>query len=84
MTSMSDSVRSSNRRFSVTGMNCAACSARVEKAVRAVPGVDECAVSLLTNEMSVAGSASDAAIVAAVEKAGSGAAPVTEELTIEG
>ncbi|MBQ3810349.1 MAG: heavy metal translocating P-type ATPase, partial [Kiritimatiellae bacterium] len=73
---MSDSVRSSNRRFSVTGMNCAACSARVEKAVRAVPGVDECAVSLLTNEMSVAGAASDAAIVAAVEKAGYGAAPL--------
>ena len=65
-----------SRRFSVTGMNCAACSARVEKAVRAVPGVDGCAVSLLTNEMSVAGSASDAAIVAAVEKAGYGAAPV--------
>ena len=64
------------RRFSVTGMMCAACSARVEKAVRAVPGVEECAVSLLTNEMSVAGSASDAAIVAAVEKAGYGAAPV--------
>ncbi len=64
------------RRFSVTGMMCAACSARVEKAVRAVPGVDECAVSLLTNEMSVAGSASDAAIVAAVEAAGYGAAPI--------
>ena len=63
-------------RFSVTGMNCAACSARVEKAVRAVPGVDGCAMSLLTNEMSVAGSASDAAIVAAVEAAGYGAAPV--------
>ena len=65
-----------SRRFSVTGMNCAACSARVEKAVRAVPGVEECAVSLLTNEMSVAGSASDEAIVAAVEAAGYGAAPV--------
>ena len=73
---MSDSSKGGARRFSVTGMNCAACSARVEKAVRAVPGVDECAVSLLTNEMSVAGSASDAAIVAAVEAAGYGAAPI--------
>ena len=73
---MSDSSKGGARRFSVTGMMCAACSARVEKAVRAVPGVDECAVSLLTNEMSVAGSASDAAIVAAVEAAGYGAAPV--------
>ena len=70
-----------SRRFSVTGMNCAACSARVEKAVRAVPGVEECAVSLLTNEMSVAGSASDAAIVAAVEKAGYGASPVEDRST---
>ena len=73
---MNAPVSAPSRRFSVTGMNCAACSARVEKAVRAVPGVDGCAVSLLTNEMSVAGSASDAAIVAAVEAAGYGAAPV--------
>ena len=43
------------RRFSVTGMMCAACSARVEKAVRAVPGVAGCAASLLTNELSVEG-----------------------------
>lgn len=64
-----------NRRFSVTGMTCAACSARVERAVAAVPGVAECSVSLLTNEMSVAGDATDEAIVAAVEKAGYGAAP---------
>ena len=70
-----------SRRFSVTGMMCAACSARVEKAVRAVPGVEDCAVSLLTNEMSVAGSASDAAIVAAVEKAGYGAAPAAPQRT---
>ena len=73
---MNAPVSAPSRRFSVTGMMCAACSARVEKAVRAVPGVEECAVSLLTNEMSVAGAASDAAIVAAVEKAGYGAAPV--------
>ena len=56
-------------------MHCSACSARVEKAVRAVPGVSSCAVSLLTNEMSVAGSADDAAIIVAVEAAGYGAAP---------
>ncbi|MBR0057587.1 MAG: cation transporter, partial [Kiritimatiellae bacterium] len=69
-----------NRRFSVTGMSCAACSARVEKAVRAVPGVTECSVSLLTNEMSVAGSAPDEAIVAAVEKAGYGAMPLGRQV----
>ena len=63
------------RIFTVTGMSCAACSARVEKAVRGVPGVEDCAVSLLTNEMSVEGSADDAAVVAAVEAAGYGAAP---------
>jgi cation transport ATPase len=56
-------------------MTCAACSARVERAVAAVPGVAECSVSLLTNEMSVAGNATDEAIVAAVEKAGYGAMP---------
>ena len=63
------------RIFTVTGMSCAACSARVEKAVRGVPGVEDCAVSLLTNEMSVEGPADDAAVVAAVEAAGYGAAP---------
>lgn len=53
------------RIFTVTGMSCAACSARVEKAVRGVPGVEDCAVSLLTNGMSVEGPADDAAVVAA-------------------
>ena len=62
-------------QYNVTGMSCAACSARVEKAVRAVPGVESCAVSLLTNSMGVTGSASPQAIVAAVEKAGYGASP---------
>ena len=62
-------------QYNVTGMSCAACSARVEKAVRGVPGVEDCAVSLLTNEMSVEGPADDAAVVAAVEAAGYGAAP---------
>ena len=59
--------------YSVTGMTCAACSARVEKAVSGLPGVDGCAVSLLTNSMTVEGSAPPAAVIAAVEKAGYGA-----------
>ena len=60
-------------QYNVTGMSCAACSASVEKAVKAVPGVESCSVSLLTNSMGVEGSASTADIVAAVEKAGYGA-----------
>ena len=62
-------------QFNITGMSCAACSARVEKAVQAVPGVTGCAVSLLTNSMGVEGSASSEAIIAAVEAAGYGASP---------
>ena len=61
------------RKFNVTGMSCAACSARVEKAVGAVEGVSSCSVSLLTNSMGIEGSASDAAIIDAVKKAGYGA-----------
>lgn len=60
-------------QYRVTGMSCAACSARVEKAVSQVEGVTSCSVSLLTNSMGVEGSASPEAIVAAVEKAGYGA-----------
>ena len=60
-------------QYNVTGMSCAACSTRVEKAVSAVPGVTSCAVSLLTNSMGVEGSASPAQIIAAVEAAGYGA-----------
>ena len=60
-------------QYEVTGMTCAACSARVEKAVKAVPGVTDCAVSLLTNSMSVEGTASASAVVAAVQAAGYGA-----------
>ena len=60
------------RQFDVTGMSCAACQARVEKAVSAVPGVTSCAVSLLTNSMGVEGG-EDSAIIAAVEAAGYGA-----------
>ena len=60
-------------QYSVTGMSCAACSARVEKAVSAVPGVQSCAVSLLTNSMGVEGSAAEADIIKAVQNAGYGA-----------
>ena len=60
-------------QYSVTGMSCAACSARVEKAVNAVDGVTSCSVSLLTNSMGVEGTASPSDIISAVEKAGYGA-----------
>ncbi|MDC7280112.1 heavy metal translocating P-type ATPase [Butyrivibrio fibrisolvens] len=60
-------------QYKVTGMSCAACQTRVEKAVSAVEGVDSCAVSLLTNSMGVKGTASPEAIIAAVEAAGYGA-----------
>jgi len=62
------------KQYSVTGMSCAACQARVEKAVSAVEGVESCAVSLLTNSMGVAGNASPEDIIRAVEAAGYGAA----------
>ena len=61
-------------QYSVTGMSCAACSARVEKAVSKVPGVSSCSVSLLTNSMGVEGTASAQEIIAAVQNAGYGAA----------
>jgi len=60
-------------QYNVTGMSCAACSARVEKAVSAVPGVDACSVSLLTNSMGVEGTASPESVIAAVTAAGYGA-----------
>ena len=60
-------------QYNVTGMSCAACSARVEKAVSKVPGVTSCSVSLLTNSMGVEGTADEASVIAAVEAAGYGA-----------
>ena len=74
-------------QYTVSGMSCAACSARVEKAVQGVPGVTDCSVSLLTHSMGVEGTADPAAVVAAVEaagygarlKGGGGAAPAREE-----
>lgn len=65
------------KQYNVTGMSCAACSARVEKAVKKVPGVTSCSVSLLTNSMGVEGTASPAAILSAVQEAGYGASPKT-------
>jgi len=62
------------KQYTVTGMSCAACSARVEKAVSKVPGVTSCSVSLLTNSMGVEGTAAPQEIIRAVENAGYGAA----------
>ncbi|MBQ9122784.1 MAG: heavy metal translocating P-type ATPase [Lachnospiraceae bacterium] len=61
------------KQYNVTGMSCAACSARVEKAVGKLPGVDKCSVNLLTNSMNVEGEVSSQTIIEAVEKAGYGA-----------
>ncbi len=60
-------------KYNITGMSCAACSARIERVVKKIPGVESCAVSLLTNSMNVEGSADSSVIIAAVEKAGYGA-----------
>ncbi|MBQ6435089.1 MAG: copper-translocating P-type ATPase [Synergistaceae bacterium] len=67
-----------SEHYNVTGMSCAACSARVERVVKKVQGVESCSVSLLTNSMIVEGSASSQDIIAAVEKAGYGASLVTK------
>ena len=61
------------KQYTVTGMSCAACQTRVEKAVSAVEGVESCAVSLLTNSMGVEGTARPEDVIAAVEAAGYGA-----------
>ena len=71
-------------QYTVTGMSCAACSARVEKAVSKVPGVTSCSVSLLTNSMGVEGTAQTQAIISAVEEAGYGAALKGAEETTAG
>ena len=63
------------KQYDITGMSCAACSARVEKAVCALDGIESCSVNLLTNSMAVEGSVSEADIIAAVTAAGYGAAP---------
>lgn len=68
-------------QYNVTGMSCAACSARVEKAVANLPGVSSCTVSLLTNSMSVEGTATSAQIISAVEKAGYSASLKSNEKT---
>ena len=70
-------------RYDVTGMSCAACSARVEKAVNAVDGVTSCSVSLLTNSMTVEGSASAGSVIKAVQDAGYGASVKGEKQTAQ-
>jgi len=70
-------------QYSITGMSCAACSARVEKAVSSVSGVTSCSVSLLTNSMGVEGTASSDEIISAVEKAGYGAAKKQNENSMD-
>ncbi len=67
------------KRYKITGMSCAACQARVEKAVSGVDGVTSCSVSLLTNTMGVEGTASDAEVIRAVKNAGYGAGVLDEE-----
>ena len=67
------------KQYNVTGMSCAACSTRVEKAVSKVPGVTSCSVSLLTNSMGVEGTATMEDIIAAVEQAGYGASPKSKD-----
>ena len=70
------------KQYNVTGMSCAACSARVEKAVGQVPGVQACAVSLLTNSMGVEGTAEPEAVIAAVKAAGYGASLKEGDMTL--
>ena len=67
------------QKYNITGMSCAACSARVQKAVEAVSGVEECQVNLLTNSMRVLGNADKAAVINAVTAAGYGAVPADEK-----
>ena len=69
------------RKFEITGMSCAACSARVEKAVASTDGVTSCSVNLLTNSMTVEGSATDEQIISAVVSAGYGANAKTEKIS---
>lgn len=71
-------------QYTVTGMSCAACSARVEKAVSKVPGVTSCSVSLLTNSMGVEGTADAGAVIQAVEEAGYGASQKHAEAAVSG
>ena len=69
-----DTNNCTEEQYNVTGMSCAACSARVEKAVSALPGVKQCNVNLLTGSMIVTGDVTEQAVISAVEKAGYGAA----------
>ncbi len=68
-------------KYKITGMSCAACQARVEKAVSELGGVESCSVNLLTNSMGVEGTATESEIIKAVEDAGYGAALLSEDLS---
>ncbi|MFR4338137.1 MAG: cation transporter [Lachnospira pectinoschiza] len=70
------------KQYNVTGMTCAACQARVEKAVSKVPGVTSCSVSLLTNSMGVEGAAADEQIIKAVTDAGYGASIEVQKVQV--
>ena len=70
-------------QYNVTGMSCAACSARVEKAVSSIDGVSSCSVNLLTNSMGVEGTATSKEIIEAVEKAGYGASLKTKNKKVK-
>lgn len=71
------------KEYDITGMSCAACSARIEKAVSSVDGVEDVSVNLLTNSMTVGGNVSSEAVVSAVENAGYGASPKTNDVKID-
>ena len=72
------------RKFKVSGMSCAACSARVERAVSVIDGVEKCEVSLLLGEMTVIGNSEDGVIISAVESAGYGAEPYNQSNNQDG
>ena len=67
------------KKFDITGMSCAACVSRVEKAVSSLEGVSACSVNLLTNSMTVDGNIADVKIIDAVKKAGYGATPSNQK-----
>ena len=71
------------KQFNITGMSCAACSARVEKAVNGLEGVEKCSVNLLTNSMVVEGSISETEIIKAVTDAGYGASLKDNKISVQ-
>ncbi len=72
-----------SEHYNITGMSCAACSARVERVVKKLPGITSCSVSLLTNSMIVEGTAKPSEIISAIEKAGYGASLNAPEISTQ-